>query len=80
MSQIVTDYSCLEVLKSSTYKSNIKHIEKFHSHRFSGGETFLHDEAPLYLDKNKRYVTYLVKKLVNDEILAYFSLSAGTIF
>lgn len=80
MNQIRSDYAYLEVLDKRTYKRNRKYINKFHSCRFPGGETFLREEASLYLDKDKKYVTYLVKKLGDDDILAYFALSAGAIF
>lgn len=55
-------------------------MNKFHSCRVPGDEIFLRENASLYLENNKRYVTYLVKSIHRDDIIAYFILSAGAIF
>ena len=80
MNQIINDYAHLEVLNELTYTKNKRYINKFHSCRFPGGETFLRERALLYLKDDKRYVTYLVKSIHNNDIIAYFTLSAGAIF
>lgn len=40
----------------------------------------MRENASLYLENNKRYVTCLVKSIHRDDIITYFTLSAGAIF
>lgn len=42
---MINDYAYLEVLNKFTYARNKKYMNKFHSCRFPGGETFLRENA-----------------------------------
>ncbi|PXX73651.1 hypothetical protein [Dielma fastidiosa] len=78
--EIVTDYAYLEILSKNNFKANLPFIKEFRSYRFEYGETFIKNEVKYYLENNTRYVTYLVKSKTNDDILAYFTISASAIF
>lgn len=68
-------------LNKSTYQYYEKQIKQFKSERFPKGESFLRYDSHLYLDSCSKFVTYLiVKEDSNKRIVAYFVLSAASIF
>lgn len=69
------------ILNRENYENFKPQIKRFCSKRFPRGESFLKEEARLYLDVYSKYRTYLiVNEYSNNEIIAYFSLSSASIF